>query len=69
MFSHAEEDVDARSEWAGLRGLQSEVRDSIISYGIILVVQGEENLRGVLEVIKQGVGWEEMVPDEEHGPP
>ena len=35
-------------------------------HGILLVVQSEENLCGVLEVLNQGVGWEELVPDEEH---
>ena len=33
---------------------------------MFLVVQGGDNLRGVLEVLNWGVGWEELLPDEEH---
>ena len=48
MLLHAEEDVDARSGWTGLRGIRSEVRDGITPYGVLLVVQGEDYLGGVL---------------------
>ena len=30
-----------------------------------MVVQGEDNLSGVLELLNQGVGWEELFPEEE----
>ena len=49
MLSLAEEDVDARSNWAGSRALRSEVRDGLTSDGILLVVQGEDNLGDVLK--------------------
>ena len=56
MFSKEEEDVDARSNWAGCRGLQSEVRDGLTLDVIIPVVQGKENLYGMLKVLNWGVG-------------
>ena len=42
------------------------MRDGITSNGILLVVQGEDDLCGMLEMLNQGVGGEAMVPDEEH---
>ena len=42
MFSHAEEDFDACSDWEGCQGLQYEVRESLILDGIIMVVYSEE---------------------------
>ena len=65
MFSHAEEYFDACSEWAGYQGIRSKVRDGLTLDGILLVVQGEDDLRGLLEIINQGVGWEGLVPDKE----
>ena len=44
MLSLAEEDVNAHSNWIGGRELQSEVRDGLTLYGILLVVQGGDNL-------------------------
>ena len=35
-------------------------------YEIILVVQGEGNLCGMLKVLNRSVGGDEMVPDEDH---
>ena len=32
---------------------------------IILVVQGKDDLGGVLEIFNWGVGWEESIPNEE----
>ena len=66
MFSHVDEDVDACSYWEEFRGLQSEVTDGLTSDGILMVVQGEDDLCGVLEVLYWDVDREEMVPDEEH---
>ena len=43
-LSQAKEDVDARLNWAGYRGLQSDVRDGLTSDGVFLVIQGEDNL-------------------------
>ena len=34
--------------------------------GILLGVQGEDDLRGILEVLDRVVCGEEIVPDEEH---
>ena len=49
MFSQAEEDVDACSDWAGCRGLRSETRDGLTSDGVLLVFQGEDDMGDVLE--------------------
>ena len=57
MFLKVEEDVDAHSNWAGCRGLQSR---------ILLSVQGEDDLCSMLKVLNQGIDVDEMVPDEEH---
>ena len=65
-FSQAEEAVDTRSNWTGCRELRSEVRDHLTSDGILLVVQGEDDLCGMLKVLGWGVGGDEMAPDEEH---
>ena len=42
------------------------MRDDLTSDGILLVVQGEDDLRDVQEFLNRGVGWEELVPKEEH---
>ena len=65
MFSQAEEDVDARSNWAGCRALRSEVRDVLASDGVLLVVQGKDNMCEVLEPLVRGVRGKEGVTDEE----
>ena len=65
-FSQAEEAVDTRSNWTGCRELRSEVRDHLTLDGILLVVQGEDDLCGMLKVLGWGVGGDEMAPDEEH---
>ena len=65
VFLQVEEDVDSHLDWACCWGIWSEVRDGITLNGILLVVQGEENLRDVLEVLNRGVSREDMVPDKE----
>ena len=67
MFLQAEKDVDARLNLSGRKGLQSEVRDSLNSDGVLLVVQGEENMGDVLELLSWGFYREDIFPDEEHG--
>ena len=67
MFLQAEKDVDARLKFSGRKGLQSEVRDSLNSDGVLLVVQGEENMGDVLELLSWGFYREDIFPDEEHG--
>ena len=42
------------------------MRDGIASDSILLVVQGEDDLCGVLEVLVQGVGRGGLFPNEEH---
>ena len=61
-----EEDVDACSERAGIRGLQLEVRDGLPSDGVFLVVQGEDDLGGVLESLDGVIGRDEIISGEEH---
>ena len=51
MFSQAEEDVYARSNWSGLCQLQSEEKDGLTSDRILLVVQGEDDLGGDLGLL------------------
>ena len=64
MFVLAEEDVDVRSNWAGGRALQSEVRDGLTLDGVLLVFQGEDDMGDMLEPTNWGIGEEEGVPDE-----
>ena len=66
MFSQAERDVDACSNWAGCRALQFEVIDGLTSDGVLLVVQDEKNLGDMLEPLNWGVRREEGGTDEEH---
>ena len=65
MFSQAEEDVDARSNWAGCWALRSEMRDGLTSDGVLLVVEGEDNLGDVIKPPDWGMGGEEGVPGKE----
>ena len=64
MLSQVEEDVDAHSNWAGGRSLRSEVRDGLTSNGILLVVQGEDDLCDVIKPPGWGIGGDAGVPDE-----
>ena len=43
------------------------MRDGLTSVGILLVVQVEDDLCGMLKVLGRGVAKEEVVPNEEHG--
>ena len=61
----SKEDVDVRSDRAGGRGLRSEVRNGLPSDGILLVVQGNDNLGSVLESIDGGIRRDERVSGEE----
>ena len=42
------------------------MRDSYPSDSVLLVVQGEENLDGELELIDGGIGRDEIISGEEH---
>ena len=66
MILYAEGDVDAHSDWEGYKRLQYEVRDGLTLDIIILVVQGDEYMRGILEVLNWCVDWEDLVPNKEH---
>ena len=66
MFYQTEEDVSARSNWIGCWRLQSEVRESLTSDGIILVIQDGGNLCDMFKLLNRGVCGEEIVPNEKH---
>ena len=63
--AQAEEDVDARLDWAGCGGLRTEVGDGLTADGILLIVEGDDNLGGLAEMLRRGVPGEEKAPDEE----
>ena len=65
MLSLAEEDIDPCSNWAGGWALRSEVRDGLTPDGVLLVVQGEDDLGDVLKPPDWGILGEEGVPGEE----
>ena len=44
LVAEAEEDDDAGLDWAGCGGLGAEVGDGLTADGILLIVEGEENL-------------------------
>ena len=66
MFAHIEEYGDNRSNQAGFCQIRLEMRDGFISDYVLLVVEGKDNMSGVLEVLNQGVLWEDSIPNEEY---
>ena len=42
------------------------MRDGLTSDGVLLVVQGEDDLGDMLKLLDHGVCGEEIVPNEEH---
>ena len=66
LVAEAEEDVDACFDRAGCGGLGAEVRDGLTADGILLIVEGEDNLSYTAEMLGRSVPWEEEVPDKEH---
>ena len=62
MLLLVEEDVDARSNWAGGQALRSEVSDGLTPDGVLLVVQGEEDLGDVLKPPDWGVRGRRVYP-------
>ena len=66
LVVQAEEDADARLDWAGCGGLRTEVGDGLAVDGILLIVEGDDNLSGLAEIIGRSVSGEEEIPDEEH---
>ena len=65
MLSLGEEDIDARLNWAGCWALWSEVRYGLALDGVLLVIQGEDDLGDVLEPLDLGILGEEGVSGEE----
>ena len=65
LVTQAEEDVDARLDWAGCGGLRTEVGNVFTADGNLLIVEGDENLGGLAEMLDRGVPGEEKLPNEE----
>ena len=65
MFLQAEEDFEFHSDRKGCWGLRSEVRDGLTLYDTFLVVQGKDDLCGMLKVLDSGIIGDDMVPNEE----
>ena len=51
LVAQAEEDVDAHPDWAGCGGLRTEVGDGLAADAIFLIVEGDDNLGGLVEII------------------
>ena len=66
LFVQAEEDIDTRLDWAGCGGLRTEAGDSLTMDGIILIVEGDDNLGGLVEMLGGSVPGEEKFPNKEH---
>ena len=66
LIAEAEEDVDACLYWAGCGGLGAEVGDGLTADGILLIVEGEDNLSCPAEMLGMSVSGEEEVPNKEH---
>ena len=66
LVAEAEEDINARLDWTGCGGLGAEVGDGLTADGILLIVEGEDNLSGPAEMLSRSVPGEEEVPDREH---
>ena len=66
LVAQVEEDVDARLDWAGCGGLRTELGDGLAADGILLIVEGDQNLSGLAEMLGGSVPREEEVPNEEH---
>ena len=55
LVLQSKEYVDARSDRAGDQGVQSEVRNILPSDGVLLVVQGDDDIGSVLELLNAGI--------------
>ena len=64
--AEAEEDVASGPDRAGCGRLGAEVRDGLAVDGILLIVEGEDNLSCPAEMLSGSVRGEEKVPDKEH---
>ena len=54
LVAQAEEDVDVCLDWEGCGGLRTEVVDGLAADGILLNVEGDENLGGLSEILNGG---------------
>ena len=66
LIAQAEEDADAHLDWEGCGGLRTEAGDGLAADGILLIVEGDDNLGGLAEILSGSVPGEEEVPDKEH---
>ena len=66
MVAETEKDVDACLDVAGCGGLGVEVGDSLTADGILLVVEGEENLSCPGETLGGSIPGEKGVPNKEN---
>ena len=60
--AEAEEDVDADPDGAGCGRLGAEVRDGLTADGILLIVEGEDNLSCPAEMLGGSVSGERKSP-------
>ena len=60
---YTEEDVDSSVEWEGYCRLGVESGERLTSDIILLVVQGKENIRYVLEILDGVIRREDLVPN------
>ena len=51
LVAEEDKDVDAPLEWAGCGGLGTEVGDGLAADGILLIVEGEDNLSCPAEML------------------
>ena len=66
LVAQAVEDVDARLDWACCGRLGTEVGYGLAPDGILMIVEGEENLSGPVEMLGRSVPGEEKVTNKEH---
>ena len=66
LVAQVKEDVDARLDWADYSGFRTEVGDRLAADGILIIVKGDKNLGGLVEILSGSVPREEEVPDKEH---
>ena len=58
LVVQAQEDVDAHLDWAGCGGLRTEVGDGLAVDGILLIVEGGDNLSGLAKMLGGSVPGE-----------
>ena len=66
LVAQVKEDSDACLDWAGCGGIRMKVGDVLAANGILLIVEGDDNLSGLAEMLDRSVLGEEEVPEKEH---